>query len=112
MTLECPAVVRTHDVDGAADLRGVGLAGDEDLPPGLDQHASEMLSEWLKRLRSSDRTTLMVTHDLERGIDMADTVAVLVNGQLIYEEPRDSIDIHTFRQTYYALVGRGHAGVG
>ena len=79
---------------------------------GLDQHASEMLSEWLKRLRSSDRTTLMVTHDLERGIDMADAVAVLANGRLIYEEARQNIVAGTFRQTYYALVAQGKDRVG
>jgi len=71
---------------------------------GLDQHAAEMLTGWLRRLRSSHRTTLMVTHDLERGIDLADRVAILHNGRLVYEESRSAIDIATFRQTYYEFV--------
>lgn len=72
---------------------------------GLDQHASEMLSGWLKRLSSSERTTLMVTHDLERGIDMADRVAILSSGRLVFEKQKSEIDPQTFRQTYYDLVG-------
>jgi ABC-type multidrug transport system ATPase subunit len=72
---------------------------------GLDQHASEMLSNWLKRVRSSNRTTLMVTHDLERGLDMADRVAVLNSGKIVFDKMRSEIDPKSFRETYYALVG-------
>lgn len=71
---------------------------------GLDQHAAEMLTGWLKRLRSSHRTTLMVTHDLERGIDLADRIAILHDGRLVFEEVRSAIDPATFRQTYYDFV--------
>lgn len=71
---------------------------------GLDQHAAEMLTGWLRRLRSSHRTTLMVTHDLERGIDLADRVAILHNGRLVFEASRATIDPATFRQTYYEFV--------
>ncbi|HEX9653524.1 MAG TPA: heme ABC exporter ATP-binding protein CcmA [bacterium] len=72
---------------------------------GLDQHASEMLSGWLQRVRSSQRTTLMVTHDLERGLDMADRVAILNSGKIVFDEQRSRIDPKSFRDTYYALVG-------
>jgi heme ABC exporter ATP-binding subunit CcmA len=71
---------------------------------GLDQHAAEMLSGWLKRLRSDQRTTLMVTHDLERGLDMADRVAILNRGEIVFDEDRSAIDPQSFRNTYYAFV--------
>lgn len=71
---------------------------------GLDQHASEMLSGWLKQLRSEERTTLMVTHDLERGLDMADRVAILISGHIVFNEPRDGLDLQAFRKTYNDLV--------
>jgi len=74
---------------------------------GLDQHASEMLSGWLKRVRSSNRTTLMVTHDLERGLNMADRVAILNSGKIVFDERQSAIDQKSFRQTYYELVGGG-----
>ncbi len=71
---------------------------------GLDQHASEMLTGWLRKLKSSHRTTLMVTHDLERGIDLADSIAILNRGNLVFNQPRQDIDPATFRDTYYRLV--------
>ena len=71
---------------------------------GLDQHASEMLTNWLKRLRSSEQTILMVTHDLEQGLELADRIAVLVSGQLVFNQEQSEIDSKKFRQTYYDLV--------
>lgn len=71
---------------------------------GLDQHASEMLTGWLKRVRNSQRTTLMVTHDLERGLDMADQVAILNRGKIVFHERRAAIDPKNFRSRYYKLV--------
>lgn len=71
---------------------------------GLDQHASDMLSGWLKRLKDSRRTTLMVTHDLEQGLDLADRVAVLVKGRIVFDQAKAAIDLKDFRQTYNELV--------
>jgi len=71
---------------------------------GLDQHASEMLTSWLTRLRERRQTTLMVTHDLERGVDLADRIAILVRGQVVFNDLRSSVDRSTFRQVYYDLV--------
>jgi len=73
---------------------------------GLDQHACEMLSGWLKQLRSQQRTTLMVTHDLERGLDMADRIAILIDGQIVFDQPQDHLDVQAFRKTYNDLVSK------
>lgn len=73
---------------------------------GLDQHASEMLSGWLKALRSKQRTILMVTHDLEQGIDLADRVAIINKGQIVFEEERSAIDPQKFRETYFNYVAK------
>ncbi len=71
---------------------------------GLDQHASGMLTNWLNRLRSSEQTILMVTHDLEQGMELADRIAILVNGQLVFNQEQREINVKKFRQTYYDLV--------
>ncbi len=71
---------------------------------GLDQHASEMLTSWLNRLRNRKQTTLMVTHDLERGVDLADRIAVLVRGRVVFNEERSNVERSDFRQIYYRLV--------
>ncbi len=73
---------------------------------GLDQHASEMLTGWLKRVRGSQRTVLMVTHDLERGLEMADQVAILNRGKIVFHERRAAIDPKHFRNRYYEQVAR------
>ena len=71
---------------------------------GLDQHASGMLTNWLNRLRSSEQTILMVTHDLEQGLELADRIAILVEGQLVFNQEQRGVDVKKFRQTYYDLV--------
>ena len=71
---------------------------------GLDQHASGMLTNWLNRLRSSEQTILMVTHDLEQGMELADRIAILVEGQLVFNQEQRGVDVKKFRQTYYDLV--------
>jgi len=71
---------------------------------GLDQHSSVMLTNWLNRLRSSEQTILMVTHDLEQGMELADRIAILVNGQLVFNQEQRGVDVKKFRKTYYDLV--------
>lgn len=71
---------------------------------GLDQHASGMLTDWLNRLRSSEQTIIMVTHDLEQGMELADRIAILVEGQLVFNQEQRGVDVKKFRQTYYDLV--------
>ncbi|MCH8981697.1 heme ABC exporter ATP-binding protein CcmA [candidate division KSB1 bacterium] len=71
---------------------------------GLDQHASGMLTNWLNRLRSSEQTILMVTHDLEQGMELADRIAILVEGQLVFNQEQRGVDVKKFRQTYDDLV--------
>jgi heme exporter protein A len=73
---------------------------------GLDQHASEMLSGWLKELRSQHRTILMVTHDLEQGIDLANRVAIINKGKIVFEKERSAIDPKRFRETYFEYVAK------
>ncbi len=51
----------------------------------------------------------MVTHDIERGIDLADRVAILVKGKLVFNELRKNIDLKNFRQIYYDYVEKGGA---
>jgi len=46
----------------------------------------------------------MVTHDLEQGMELADRIAILVNGQLVFNQEQREINLKKFRQTYYDLV--------
>ncbi|MCL7415494.1 MAG: ABC transporter ATP-binding protein [ANME-2 cluster archaeon] len=72
---------------------------------GLDQHAAATFDTILEELDVSDKTQVMVSHDLERGIALADQVVILFGGRIAFETKKDGIkDIHEFRQTYEQYV--------
>jgi heme ABC exporter ATP-binding subunit CcmA len=80
---------------------------------GLDQHAASMLTTWLSKLRSERRTILLVTHDLEQGLALADRVVIFLRGKVAWEKPASAIDQQTLRQLYFDLVAgseRQHGG--
>ncbi|MFQ5988028.1 MAG: AAA family ATPase, partial [Dehalococcoidia bacterium] len=72
---------------------------------GLDPHATAMLVEILDTLYSGERTVVMTTHNLERGLQMGDRVAILARGKIVYEEPRLFLDTASFQETYYRYTG-------
>jgi heme exporter protein A len=71
---------------------------------GLDQHACGILKEQLNSLRTSKRTIVLITHDLERGLEMCDRVAVLVKGRIAFMERIDDVDAKNFGKRYSEIV--------
>jgi heme exporter protein A len=71
---------------------------------GLDQHASRVLAEVLQGLRDGNRTVIMTTHNLQEGLTGCDRVAILVEGQFVYDRVVADIDASTFQQTYFTCV--------
>jgi len=67
---------------------------------GLDQQAVEILREVLVSLGGRSRTVLMTTHNLERGLELCDRVAILVNGRLVHQADKSDLDIASFAQVY------------
>src|SRR5690606_3316441 len=63
---------------------------------GLDPHAAAMLRRVLERLRDGTRAVVMVTHNLTQGLELADRVAVQVDGRWVSDERRDAIDPSAF----------------
>lgn len=90
---------------------------------GLDPQAAEMLHGLLAELSGRDavkrlhatslpqhqrsRTIITVTHSLERGLAIADRVAILVNGRIVYDAPVHGLAATEFRAVYDAYVGGG-----
>jgi len=72
---------------------------------GLDEQARSTLSELLKTLVAGNRTVLLTTHNLEWGFALADRLAILVKGKIVYEDSKQSLDMTTFRETYNRCVG-------
>jgi heme exporter protein A len=71
---------------------------------GLDQHAAAMLSELLHEVGATRRTVLMTTHNLERGLELGDRVAILAGGRIAYQAETSDLDKDRFREVYYQHV--------
>lgn len=67
---------------------------------GLDRRAGDRLSERLQRLRSEGRTILLVTHDLLRASEIADTALVLLAGRIVQQAEGSSIERAALETTY------------
>jgi len=71
---------------------------------GLDPEASATLSEVFRRLVREERTVLMTTHDLGHGLELADRVAILFRGRVVYQATRDELENENFRTIYREKV--------
>lgn len=72
---------------------------------GLDQHAAATFDRILSELDVSDKTQVMVSHDIERGLNLADRIIILYEGKIVYQAARSEIkDIEQFRETYEYYV--------
>ncbi len=71
---------------------------------GLDQDAAAMLDDVLKAVAAGGRTVLMTTHDLTRGLALADRVAVLRRGKIAFNQSTVEIDAAHFTEMYAGVV--------
>ena len=73
---------------------------------GVDEAAAERLQALLERIHAEEpqRLTLMTTHDLNRGLALATRVLILRRGKLVFDQPRDALEVGHWRQTYLELV--------
>ena len=74
---------------------------------GLDAYAGAILQELLSGLKGGGRTVVMVTHNLGRGLALADRVAVQVRGRFAFEADRADLDEATLESSYRRAVERG-----
>ena len=71
---------------------------------GLDPHAAEMLDQVLAEARRGGRTTLLTTHDLGRALALADRVAILARGTIVFSALCRELEPRGFAETYAAAV--------
>jgi heme exporter protein A len=72
---------------------------------GLDQRAAAALRELLGRLRAERRTMVLVTHNIDEGIELATHVAIQVAGRFTGVGPRDG-DLAAYRARYAEATAR------
>ncbi len=71
---------------------------------GLDPDASQRLGDRLKTLHGSGRTIVLTSHDLSRGAESADRIAILARGRLVFDAPRREVPEGGIGATYRAAV--------
>jgi len=74
---------------------------------GLDQRAAVALRELLGRLRAERRTMVLVTHNIDEGLELATHVAIQAAGAFASFGPKDG-DLAAYRERY-AEATAGHA---
>ena len=67
---------------------------------GLDQNGLETLKGILEGFREGGKTTVMTSHDLERGLEMCSRVAILNSGVMVYDEDISRIVRDDFQHIY------------
>lgn len=68
---------------------------------GLDEHAATVLRDQLRILHDRQRTIIMVTHNLRRGMESATRLGILARGELVYLERKAAVDPDSFEQLYF-----------
>ena len=72
---------------------------------GLDSETFETLAELLDSHKSTGGSSIMTTHNVERGLSISDKVAIISRGRISYEARKDSLDSETFLKRYSDLAG-------
>jgi heme exporter protein A len=67
---------------------------------GLDQHASTHLQELLRQLHAAECTIIMSTHDVQRGLELYDDIAIQCRGKIVFYGSTAGIDLRAFEQLY------------
>ena len=64
---------------------------------GLDQNSSLWLQEYLKKFHLQGGTVLMVTHQIELGLELATRILILKGKRIKYDFPKKEIKIQQCR---------------
>lgn len=75
---------------------------------GLDPHAIEIFDELIESVREN-RTFVMVSHDLDKGLALASHVLVLAKGRVVAFAEKGQLADEEFRALYRSTVGLGVA---
>jgi len=72
---------------------------------GLDRQANAMLWEILQAEGEQKRTVILTTHNLERGLEVAERVLILDKGKIVYDGSKQSLDLAALEKVYRNNTG-------
>jgi heme exporter protein A len=67
---------------------------------GLDQEATQLLDDLLRAEAEKGRTIFMITHDLTRGLNLCDRIAILSRGKISHMVEREDVTPSEFLELY------------
>lgn len=79
---------------------------------GLDQASAGMLQDLLRRLGASNRAILLSTHNLDRAVEWADSISLLVDGTIAHEESTAKLSGDQLRRLYAEAGNEARGGQG
>lgn len=71
---------------------------------GLDTVASKVLTSLLKDQLSDNKTIVMVTHDIQVGLELSSKIVIIKKGKVAFNENISDIDKSNFENIYIAQV--------
>ncbi len=71
---------------------------------GLDHQAIELLQKILSDIHSEGRTIIMVTHNLPRGLELSERVAIISSGRMTWSGLSKEINREEFESLYLKAV--------
>ncbi len=71
---------------------------------GLDQQAATRLQGLLQQLRAEERTIILSTHDLKRGLRLCDDIVIQHQGKIVYRGLASDVDEISLEQLYFDYV--------
>ena len=74
---------------------------------GLDQHASLMLANLLKKLHTDTRTIIMTTHNISHGLEISDRIVIQLSGKIVFEDETARHNAQSFEKIYFEKVEEG-----
>ncbi|KAA3619588.1 MAG: heme ABC exporter ATP-binding protein CcmA [Calditrichaeota bacterium] len=74
---------------------------------GLDQSASQLLTDRILELKSENRTIVLITHNIQQGFQLADKIAVFKEGRIAFEAETGDMTESEFQQRYHEIIAAG-----
>ncbi|MFH1651848.1 MAG: heme ABC exporter ATP-binding protein CcmA [Chloroflexota bacterium] len=72
---------------------------------GLDQQSAPILWEIMQSEGEVRRTTILTTHHLERGLELADRILIMTEGKIVHQALKADMDLKGLKDTYLQMTG-------
>lgn len=72
---------------------------------GLDQQGTKTLERYLVGFREEGRSVLMTTHRLGQGLELADRLAILSEGRVVFQDQKSQMGLQDLERLYHSLTG-------